>query len=235
MTLFCYANPALPALLDAWAEGDAPVAVHRPRRRGAVGTRPLDRRRDAASRRAVRARPADAGRRARSWTRTRSTAGCGSPTSTSSAARTRSSARSGRGQPLRLAALPAGGRRAPREDGRVPDAPRGGACPRAAASASGRSGTRGTPATRTPWPTPGPDTGRCCRRSPCSRGPGRARWRARRISRRVWSGSAKIVYNYGFPGFATHGVVGPGSVPIWRGSDTGTRIAKCAPGRCRPR
>jgi len=26
VTLFCYANPALPALLDAWAEGDAPVA-----------------------------------------------------------------------------------------------------------------------------------------------------------------------------------------------------------------
>ena len=60
------------------------------------------------------------------------------------------------------------------------------------------------------------------------RAPGRARGRARPTWRRGWSGSAKIVYNYGFPGF----------VPMWVG--IGRRMADRAtqsapPGRCRPR
>ena len=36
VSLFCYANPALPALLDAWAEGDERRRLHRARRRCAV-------------------------------------------------------------------------------------------------------------------------------------------------------------------------------------------------------
>jgi uncharacterized repeat protein (TIGR03837 family) len=39
-TLFCYANPAVPALLDAWAEGDAPVACIVPE---GVATAEIDR------------------------------------------------------------------------------------------------------------------------------------------------------------------------------------------------
>ncbi len=40
VTLFCYANPALPALLDAWAEGDGPVACIVPQ---GVATAEIDR------------------------------------------------------------------------------------------------------------------------------------------------------------------------------------------------
>ncbi len=87
--------------------------VHRPGRRGAVGTRPLDRRRDAASRRAVHARPADAGRRAvRGPGRVRSPAVGRRPQLRPRRGLVRARA-VGRAA-LRLAALPAGRRRAPR-------------------------------------------------------------------------------------------------------------------------
>ena len=182
--------------------------LHRPGGRGAVGTRPLDRWRDAPSRRAVHARPADGGRRPlRGPGRVRSPAVDRRPELRPRRGLVRPRA-VGRAA-LRLAALPAGGRRAPGEDGRVPHPPRG-------EPARGRPHRPAGVLVRVEHRRPGRRSGRVARIPGAAaddhrarRGPGRARGRARPTSRRGWSGSAKIVYNYGFPGFATHGVVGP--------------------------
>ena len=95
---------ALPALLDAWADGDAAGRLPRAGRRGRGRLDALDAAARAAPRRAGHARRADgAPRPVRRPGRLRPPA-VGLPTSTSSAARTRSSARSGPAQPVRLAA-----------------------------------------------------------------------------------------------------------------------------------
>ena len=85
-----------PALLDAWADGDAGDRVHRARRRRRRRTRSLDRRRRPAPAAPVRARPSRAAFACRSSPRTTTTGCCGRATSTSFAARIRSCARSGR-------------------------------------------------------------------------------------------------------------------------------------------
>ena len=87
---------ALPALLDAWADGDDADRVRRARRRRRRARSTLDRRRRAAPRRTRSCAAADAARDSVRRRRTTTTGCSGRATSTSSAARIRSSARNGR-------------------------------------------------------------------------------------------------------------------------------------------
>ncbi len=99
ISLFCYPNAALPALLDAWADGEATVTCIVP---DGVATGALDRWTGGncpASGRTLRPRPSIDPCAFRSLPRTTTTGCSGSAPSTSSAARTRSSARNGRRAP----------------------------------------------------------------------------------------------------------------------------------------
>ena len=96
ISLFCYPNPALPTLLDAWADGGAPVTCVVPEGVATSEIDALDRRRRTACRAPRRARPPRAARNPVPRRRTPTIACCGLAMSISFAARIRSCARNGR-------------------------------------------------------------------------------------------------------------------------------------------
>ena len=166
VSLFCYANPALPALLDALGRRRRAGRVHRARGRRALGARPLDRRRRPACRRAAHARSPDASPSCRSSTRTRSIA---APVGVRPQLRARRGLVRARAMGRRSPTSGTSTRRTTTRTSTKMDAfltrARGRPARQRAHRRSARSGTRGTPATRTRPPKPGRPTATRCRRS----------------------------------------------------------------------